>query len=113
MERRFDINKIRNSSKIRNGHVLKGYFEVTSPIEDGALLEPQYYWIRSRSNRGRLLDNVVTCEDRDLNIHEFQMLDILEGRAKNIIFEGVYKPSELGRNVIDPRQRKLLLAGYK
>lgn len=101
--------RIFDTSKLRNGYILKAHREVRF---DGKTVElPETYWIRARSKEPGLLDRQLTCEDLSLNVHTFPVVSVLEGRHEGLIFDGIFSPREL--NLVDPREMRSSLGQQK
>lgn len=103
MERRIE------SSKLRNGNVLRAYC-VFNNSNGEPIREQQDLWIR-KGTRVPLVDKVLTLEDFTGRIMEVPVLDILEGRHGELVFEGAYSPRRLG--LTDPREVRARLNGRR
>ena len=98
-----------NTSRLRNGYVLTAHIEV--PLNGQIIKIPQTFWIRARSKEPNFLDRQLRCEDPSLNVHNFPVISILEGRHEGLIFDGVFSPREL--NLVDPRRMRAALGQQK
>lgn len=81
------------------------------PLNGQIIKIPQTFWIRARSREPDFLDRQLRCEDPSLNVHNFPVVSVLEGRYEGLIFDGVFSPREL--KLVDPRSMRSALGQQK